>query len=147
MPDVFNKKERSEIMSRIRSKNTKLESDFLKELSAELYPRGYRYRKHYSNLAGKPDVVFVRQKVAVFIDSDFWHGRDFSTLKKRLPKKYWVSKISKNKERDRKVSAILKKSCWIVLRFWGRDLKKNPRTAIEKINKTLKSRNPRLKHY
>lgn len=132
-------------MSRIRGKNTKLESDFLKELSAELYPKGYRYRKHYSKLAGRPDVVFVRHKIAVFIDSDFWHGRNFSSLKKRLPKKYWVSKISTNIDRDKKVATNLRKSGWTVLRFWGSDLKKNSRIAIKKIGKVLNANRVTLK--
>lgn len=145
MTDVFSKNERSRIMSLIKAKNTKLETDFLKELSAKFYPRGIRYRKHYAKLAGKPDIVFVSQKLAIFIDSDFWHGRKFLRLKKRLPKRYWLAKITANIRRDKKVTANLRKSGWQVLRFWGSDLKKDCNKAIARIEYSLKIDKEKIK--
>lgn len=137
MADVFSKQKRSEIMSRIRGRDTKLETDFLKLLSAHLYPKGYRYRKHHKALPGKPDVVFTKQKVAIFLDGNFWHGYRFQKNKKRLPKKYWLEKIERNIERDKKINRELKRSNWRVLRFWEHQIKKSPKTVLEKIEETL----------
>ncbi|MFH1036479.1 MAG: very short patch repair endonuclease [Patescibacteria group bacterium] len=124
-------------MSRIRSCNTKLETGFLKLLSYELYPKGYRYRKHYSRLPGKPDVVFIKQKVAVFLDGDFWHGYQFPKLKKRLPQKYWLPKIERNIQRDKEVNSRLRKLGWKVLRIWEHQVGKNPGQALRRIKKYL----------
>jgi len=89
MPDKFSKEKRSEIMSRIRSKNTKAEITVFRELRK----RGIYFQKHYKKIAGNPDIALPRKKKAVFIDGDFWHGYNFSKLKERLPKKYWLEKI------------------------------------------------------
>ncbi len=126
-------------MSRIRSRNTKVEVGFFKLLSSALYPKGYRYRKHYSRLPGKPDVVFVGQKVAVFLDGDFWHGYNLKRLGKRVPKRYWLAKIERNILRDKKINSQLRKDGWIVLRFWEHKLKQNPKLAIQKIKQSLKN--------
>lgn len=125
-------------MSRIKSSNTKLETAFLKHLSSSLYPKGYRYRKHYSRLPGKPDVVFIKQRLAIFLDGDFWHGYNLKKLGKKVPKKYWLAKIEKNIMRDKKNNAQLRRKGWIVLRFWEHQIKKDPRKAIKKIEKALK---------
>ena len=93
MTDVFSKNERSRIMSLIRSKNTKPELLFFKLLSSTLYPQGFRYRKHYNKLPGNPDIVFIKRKIAIFIDGDFWHGYKFKVQKQRLPETYWIDKI------------------------------------------------------
>lgn len=140
MADIFSKEKRSWIMSRIRSSNTKLETAFLKHLSSSLYQKGYRYRKHYSRLPGKPDIVFVRQKIAIFLDGDFWHGYNLKKLGKRVPKKYWFPKIEKNIQRDKRINSTLRKSGWIVLRFWEHDLKKNTHKVIKKVEQLLKNR-------
>lgn len=124
-------------MSLIKSRDTKLETDFLKLLSSEIYPRGYRYRKHYSRIPGKPDIVFIKEKVAVFLDGDFWHGYNFNKLKKRLPKKYWLGKIERNITRDKKTNIVLKKLGWKVVRFWEHDLQKRPESATLKIKRIL----------
>lgn len=139
MADPFIKEERSRIMSRIRAKETSLELNFLALLSAALYPKGYRYRKNYRPLIGKPDIVFVKQKVAVFLDGDFWHGYNFEKRKHRLPRVYWRAKIERNVQRDKEVSRMLRKAGWKVLRFWEHQIKKDPSTVILKIEKKLKS--------
>jgi len=138
MPDVFSKKERSRVMSLIKSKNTAFELAFLKLLSAKLYPKGYRYRKHYKRIIGNPDIVFVKQKIAIFLDSDFWHGRNFAKLRLRLKGGYWLNKIIRNRERDKKVNRALKRMGWRVLRFGEIELKNNPSRAIRLIQDGLK---------
>jgi DNA mismatch endonuclease (patch repair protein) len=140
MADVFTKKKRSEIMSRIRGKNTKLESDFLKKLSAVSHAKGYRYRKHYAKLPGKPDIAFPGRKIAVFIDGCFWHGCKKHSRVPLSNVPYWSEKIGRNRARDVKNTKILKKEGWTVLRFWEHDVKKQPETAIKKILKTVISK-------
>jgi DNA mismatch endonuclease (patch repair protein) len=83
-------------MSKIRGKNTKTEILFRRALSAEVYPKGFRYRLHYKKIIGSPDVVFVKQKIAIFIDGDFWHGKGFDKRKSKLSKKYRIPKIEEN---------------------------------------------------
>lgn len=135
MADKFTKEKRSWIMSRIRSSGTKLETTFLKCLSSEVYPEGYRYKKYYKRLPGKPDLAFVKQKVAVFLDGDFWHGYNLKRLGKRVPRKYWLPKIERNIQRDKEVNSRLRKLGWKVLRFWEHEVKKNPEGVIRKIKK------------
>ncbi len=89
--DVFTKKKRSEIMSKIRSKNTAIE----KTVFRELRKRSIHFQRHYNKAAGNPDIALPRKKLAIFIDGDFWHGYGFSRQKNRLPKKYWQGKIEK----------------------------------------------------
>lgn len=139
MTDIFSKEKRSWIMSRIKAK-TKFESDFLKKLSSIAYPAGYRYRKHYKKLLGKPDVVFPKQRIVIFLDGDFWHGRDLKQLKKKTIRKFWVAKIGANIKRDRRCNQLLKKQGWTVLRFWEKEIKKNPERAITKILDVLKKK-------
>lgn len=136
MVDVFSKRKRSEIMSKIRSKDTKLEKDFLKILSREIYPLGYRYRKHYKKIPGSPDIVFPKYKVAIFIDGDFWHGWKYEERKKKLPE-FWRKKIERNMERDLRNMKDLKRMGWKTSRIWEHDIKKNPDKIIVKILKLL----------
>lgn len=90
-----------------------------------LWHEGFRYRKNVRSILGKPDIVFKSCKVAVFCDSDFWHGRDIRSLENRLDtnKLYWLSKIRKNIARDNFVTSELEKDGRIVLRFWETDIK------------------------
>jgi len=138
MADVFSRKKRSEIMSRIKGKNTKAELLFRKGLSSYVYPRGFRYRLHYKKILGSPDIVFVRQKIAIFIDGDFWHGRGFDSVKSRLPKKYWISKIAGNVSRDQFVNRGLKKEGWKVIRIWESDARKDSEKFVMKILEFLR---------
>lgn len=140
MADVFSKSERSRIMGLIKSKDTKVEKDFRKLISSTFYPKGIRYRKHYAKLPGKPDIAFVKNRIAVFIDGDFWHGYKFKAQKQRLPRKYWVKKIENNIYRDRKVGRELRRMGWRVLRIWEHEIKLKPEKAIEKIAKKMAQR-------
>jgi DNA mismatch endonuclease, patch repair protein len=128
MADVFDKKKRSEVMSRIRSKNTLIE----RSVFAFLRHNKVYFKRHYNKVPGKPDLALPRKKIAVFIDGDFWHGRDYAKRKSRLPP-YWQEKIANNIKRDRKNRMILRKSGWRVLRVWERDIKKHPARTFTKI--------------
>ena len=119
--DKFSKEKRSEIMSRIRSKDTKVEKIVFKELRK----RGIYFQKHYYKAPGKPDIALPRKKKAVFIDGDFWHGYQFEKLKERLPKEYWIRKIENNVARDKENRKLLKQSGWEVVSIWEHDIYKN----------------------
>ena len=123
-------------MGLVRSRDTRLEVEFLRLLSAILYPLGYRYRKHCRSVYGTPDVVFHRFKLAIFIDSDFWHGRNYKLLADRM-NPFWRKKIERNMERDRQVARKLRHRGWSVLRFGERQIKRRPLTAIAHIKRKL----------
>jgi len=129
MADCFTKEKRSEIMSNIRSKNTKAEILVFRELRR----RGVYFQKHYKKAKGNPDIALPRKKKAVFIDGDFWHGRNFKKTKDRLPKKYWRAKIEGNIKRDRKNRTKLRKEGWQVLRIWEHEVIKKFNSTIDKI--------------
>ncbi|MCK4520913.1 very short patch repair endonuclease [Candidatus Parcubacteria bacterium] len=133
MMDVFTRKKRSEIMSKIRSENTKVE----RLVFCELRKRGVYFQKHYKKAKGKPDIALPRKKKAVFIDGDFWHGRNLLKQRKRLPKKYWLPKIEKNVKNDRRNGLLLKRAGWKILRVWEKEIIKNPEKEIEKISNFL----------
>ncbi len=126
---------RSENMSRIRSKNTAIEIILRKEL----WRRGLRYRVNPKKVFGKPDIVFLRKKVAVFCDSEFWHGKYFAEGKYTVKtnKDYWVPKLKRNIERDSEVNRVLKEAGWRVLRFWGKDIIKNVSSVAGRIESAL----------
>lgn len=125
-------------MSLIKSKDTKLELIFFNNLKP-LLRKGYRYRKHFAGIAGKPDLILPKQRIAIFLDGDFWHGYNFKKLKRRLPKNYWRAKIARNIERDKLTNAILKKSGWKVVRIWEHDVKKNPAKVTARVSKMIQN--------
>lgn len=110
-------------MQAIRSKDTSIEL----MLRKELWRRGIRYRKNYKNVYGHPDIVFLRKKVAVFCDSEFWHGYNWENRKKFIHtnREYWIPKIERNLERDREVNTKLISEGWHVIRFWGKQIQNN----------------------
>lgn len=94
-------------------------------LRKELWKRGYRYRINDKTVFGKPDIVFRKQKVAIFCDSEFWHGKKYLNGEKfKTNTDFWENKIKRNIKRDKEVNERLKAECWTVLRFWGGDIKK-----------------------
>jgi DNA mismatch endonuclease (patch repair protein) len=133
MPDFLSKKERSRLMSRIKGKNSALE----KFVFIELKRRRFKFRKHVKKLAGSPDVAFVRKKLVVFVDGDFWHGYKYAKWGARL-KPFWRDKIESNMRRDRRNFAKLRKDGWTVLRVWGHQIKKRPDQTIGKIVATYR---------
>lgn len=133
--DILTKEERSERMRRIRSKGTKIE----KLLAKELWARGLRYRKNDSRVFGKPDFTFRGRKVAVFCDSEFWHGKTWrrSKLRFKSNQDYWLKKIVGNMRRDRLVNRRLKAEGWTVLRFWTKDLVANSECCVQAIERLV----------
>lgn len=131
--DIFTKQKRSEIMSKIRSKNTKIELFAFRELRK----RKVYFQTHYSRCVGRPDIAIPSRKIAIFIDGDFWHGRNFSKNKLRLPKKYWLNKIEANISRDKRNRARLRKEGWEIMRVWETDLAKNPTKYVDKMTAFL----------
>ncbi|MDP3899759.1 MAG: very short patch repair endonuclease [bacterium] len=126
--DVFSKKKRSEIMSKIKSKDTKIEILFRKVL----WKNGFRYRKNSSKYFGKPDLVLPKYKTVIFIDSCFWHNCPKHGYLPKSNLKYWRKKIERNKERDKEVNRHYKKSGWKIFRIWEHNVKKTS-LAIQKI--------------
>ncbi|GAA5513094.1 very short patch repair protein [Deinococcus carri] len=106
-------------MGRVRQRDTAPEL----ALRSALHRRGLRFRKNVKGLPGSPDIVFIRAKVAVFVDGDFWHGRDFDGWKDKL-QPFWRAKIERNIQRDAQNVANLEALGWRVLRVWEKDIKK-----------------------
>ncbi len=133
--DDLTPEQRKKNMKAIKSKDTKCEV----MLRKALWKKGYRYFKNYKKLPGTPDIVFIKAKTAIFADGEFWHGYKWEENKKRIKtrKDYWIPKIERNMERDKEVTAELKKSGWRVLRFWSRDVEKNLEKCVKEIEKVL----------
>jgi|SRR6266446_5211993 len=127
----------SRVKSRNRSANTRAELQLRKALSS----LGLRYRLHVARLPGRPDVVFIRSRVAVFCDGDFWHGRKWRTRRSRLQTganaRYWIDKISYNIARDKRQTNALRRAGWLVVRVWETDVLRDPRSAANKVWKAL----------
>lgn len=137
--DILTPEQRHKNMQAIKNKDTKIEL----ALRKELWSRGLRYRKNVNGIVGHPDIVFKGIKVAVFCDSEFWHGYDWENRKLdfKSNKAFWISKIERNMQRDQEVNAALKKEGWIVLRFWGREILKNTSEVADVVQKTVEERN------
>ena len=99
-----------------------------------------RYRKNSNKVFGHPDIVFIGKKVAVFCDSEFWHGHDWENRKKdfKSHQEFWIPKIERNMQRDIEVNEKLQSEGWIVLRFWGKEIKKNLQNCADKIERAVK---------
>lgn len=126
---------RSENMSRIRSKNTSIEV----LLGKAMWHLGLRYQKHDKTVFGKPDFVFKRKKIAVFCDSEFWHGK-YLMEGKYIPKtnaEYWIVKLKRNIQRDIEVNAFLQTEGWTVVRYWEEDIRKDPNRCALEIKKLV----------
>ncbi len=136
MTDVHTKRQRSYNMSMIKGKNTKLEISLRKMLSSYGI-KGYRIN---SKLLGKPDIVFSKYKIAVFVDGCFWHKCPDCYKEPKNNKKLWKTKISGNVNRDKKVNKILKKEGWLVLRFWEHLLRKDINSVYKYLLKELKKK-------
>lgn len=136
--DVLTKEQRRRNMQAIRSTDTKMEV----VLAKALFALGYRYRKNNRSVFGKPDLTFKQLKIAVFVDSEYFHGKDWDINKHRIKtnRKFWWSKIESNMARDKEVNRQLKKQGWKILRFWSREVNKNLRTCIRKIEQTIDKR-------
>ena len=125
-------------MSRIKGKNTGLEM----KLRKELYKLGIHYRCNSKYIYGHPDISMKGYKIAIFCDSEFWHGYKFEENKEKIHKNtaYWIPKIERNIQRDNEVNAYLLEHGYIVLRFWGKEIEKDTQGCIDKILEALYSR-------
>ena len=135
--DNLTKSQRHKNMKNIKSKDTKIEVMLCKAL----WHKGYRYRKNYKELPGKPDIVLTKYKIAIFCDGEFFHGRNWREQRKRVAKgnnsEYWLRKISRNIDRDAEVERQLFQMGWTVLRFWGKDIKKNLDECVKAVEDTI----------
>lgn len=137
MSDVHSKEQRRKNMQHIRGKDTKIELILRKAL----WSHGYRYRKNYAKLPGKPDIVLTKQHIVIFCDSEFFHGKDWEILKTRLQKcnngEFWIQKIEKNMARDEVIDKALRFLGWTVLHFWGEEIKCDVVECVRTIEETI----------
>lgn len=138
MADDLTPEQRRRNMQTIRSKDTTIEL----RLRKALWERGVHYRKNYKKLIGKPDIAITKYKIAVFCDSDYWHGYDWKNRNQRIKsnRDYWVPKIERNMERDREVTSALQNEGWLVLRFWEWQIRKHLSECVETILQAIESR-------
>lgn len=136
--DKHTPEQRSRNMKAIKNKNSQIEL----KLRRELFRKGYRYRKNCTNIFGKPDIVFLREKIAIFCDSEFWHGYDWENQKARINsrREFWIPKIERNIERDKEVTNYLETDGYIVLRFWGNRIKRELDSVVSEIESTIRLR-------
>ena len=104
-------------------------------LAKELWKRGLRYRKNYKKLPGSPDISLLKYHIAVFIDGEFWHGKDWSQRKDRLKsnREYWIEKIEENIARDKRNDSLLADMGWVPIHFWEKEVKKDLGSCIDRI--------------
>lgn len=137
MMDNLTKEQRRKNMQNIKSQDTKIEV----KLRKALWKKGFRYRKNDKKLPGKPDIVLTKYKIAIFCDSEFFHGKDWEVLKPRLEKgensQFWIRKIAKNRERDDEVNKRLSFQGWTVIRFWGKEITKNVEECVQIIEEAV----------
>ena len=137
MADVLTKEQRHKNMKNIRGKDTSIEVILRKAL----WKKGYRYRKNYKKLAGSPDIVLTKYKIAIFCDGEFFHGKDWEVLRPRLEtgnnSEVRIGKISRNRERDDAINKRLLFEGWTVIRFWGNDIKKCTDECVKVIEETI----------
>lgn len=135
--DNLTSEQRHRNMKNIRSKDTEIEI----KLRKALWAKGYRYRKNVSELPGKPDIVITKYKIAIFCDSEFFHGKDWEILKPRLlagnNSEYWTKKITRNMERDEENNKKLLFLGWTVIRFWGKDILKRTEECLQVIDECI----------
>lgn len=129
--DKLTKEQRRRNMQANKSTGTKPEA----LLAKTLFARGHRYRKNDKNVFGHPDLTFRKIKLAIFVDGEFWHGKDWETRKNdhKTNRDFWIKKIERSKERDIEVNEELTKQGWTILRFWSKEIEKNLLSCVLKI--------------
>lgn len=135
--DTLTPDQRHKNMVAIRSKDTSIELILRKAL----YHRGFRYRKNYKELPGSPDIAITKHRIAIFCDSEFFHGKDWEALKLRLENgnnsTCWIKKITRNMERDKENEQALRFREWTVLRFWGEDIRKHTDDCVRAVEEVV----------
>lgn len=134
--DNHTKEQRRKNMQAVKNKDSQIEV----LLRKELWRRGLRYQKNSKKVFGKPDIVFLGKKVAVFCDSEFWHGYDWENKQKEIKtrREFWIPKIERNIQRDIEVTRSLESEEWTVLRFWGNEIKNNLDECADRIEKIVR---------
>lgn len=131
----------SSAASKVKRRNRAHGSTAEIALRRALWVLGLRYRLHPKDLPGKPDIVFVRQRLAVFVDGDFWHGRHWEERRRKLSNghnaAYWIAKIGYNIERDRRNTELLQAHGWRVIRLWEKDVLRAPEDAVAVLKASL----------
>ena len=135
--DRLTPEQRHKNMSSIKSKDTSIEL----VLRKALWNRGIRYRKNYKGLPGTPDIVLTKYKIAIFCDSEFFHGKDWEVLRPKLETgknpDFWINKIGRNRERDDEINKELLFRGWTVIRFWGKDIKKRTDECVKVVEEAI----------
>lgn len=134
--DMHTPEQRKRNMKAVKNKDSQIEL----LLRKELWNRGLRYRKNVNNIYGKPDIVFAGKKVAVFCDSEFWHGYNWEVRKNdfKSRQEFWIPKIERNIQRDIEVTKKLEADGWMVLRFWGNEIKRNAKECADIVEKAVR---------
>lgn len=134
--DKLTPEQRRKNMQAIKSKGSKIEII----LSKALWARGHRYRKNDKRIYGKPDLTLKRHNLVIFVDSEFWHGKDWQKHKHdhKTNKAFWHNKIERNIARDKDVNKTLKEQGWTILRFWGKEVENKLDLCLSKIEKAIK---------
>ena len=122
-------------MQQVKCKDSQIEL----LLRKALWDKGYRYRKNVKSVYGHPDIAFIGKKIAIFCDSEFWHGYDWENRKKdfKVRQDFWIPKIERNIERDKEVTQKLEGEGWTVIRFWGKEIITNMNDCVRKIEEYL----------
>lgn len=133
--DNHTPEQRKKNMQAVKNSGSKIET----MLQKELWHRGLRYRKNAKQVYGKPDIAFIGKKIAVFCDSEFFHGYDWENKQKEIKsnRDFWIPKIERNMKRDLEVNEKLQSEGWTVIRFWGNDIKSNLKECADIIEKAL----------
>ncbi|OFM20235.1 very short patch repair endonuclease [Neisseria sp. HMSC070A01] len=136
--DKLTPEQRKKCMQSNKSTGTKPEL----VLAKAMWALGLRYRKNSGSIFGKPDFSFKKYKVAVFVDGEFWHGKDWEQKKAEIKgnREFWIAKIERNIQRDIEVTGRLKAEGWTVLRFWSNDVIKNTICCAEKVKEIVQAR-------
>ena len=139
--DVLTKEQRRKNMQNIKATDTKIEIILRKAL----WKKGYRYRKNYNKLPGTPDIVLPKYKIAIFCDGEFFHGKNWNILKKKLENsnnsEFWINKIKRNRKRDDEINKRLFFEGWTVIRFWGEEIKKHTVECVKVVEETIFDQN------
>lgn len=136
--DNHTPEQRRKNMQAVKNKDSKIEV----MLRKELWQRGLRYRKNVKQIYGKPDVAFIGKRIAVFCDSEFWHGYDWENRKHEIKSRqeFWIPKIERTIQRDIEVTTHLEQNGWKVLRFWGADIKRDVSKCADIVEQAFKER-------
>jgi DNA mismatch endonuclease (patch repair protein) len=133
MADNLTPEQRKRLMCNIKTKNTNIE----RIIQQQLIKKGIKFQRHVHKLPGTPDIVFIKEKVVIFIDGDFWHGYRFPLWKTKL-QPFWQNKIQTNRKRDKQNFLKLKRKGWTIIRLWKHEIINTPEKTISRIISILK---------